>query len=52
MIWSYILKIKINQKTIYEKDICIQNNNEYTTDKSRIINITGEKIIENETINK
>ena len=24
---------------------------EYTTDKSRIINITGEKIIENETIN-
>ena len=28
MIWSYILKIKINQKTIYEKDDSIHDDKE------------------------
>lgn len=25
MIWTYILKVSINNKTIYDKTVCIQN---------------------------
>lgn len=27
MIWTYILKISINTKTIYEKEVCTQKKN-------------------------
>lgn len=26
MIWTHILKVSVNNKTIYDKKVCIQNN--------------------------
>ncbi|MBW6408798.1 hypothetical protein [Clostridium weizhouense] len=36
MIWNYILKIKLNNKVIYIKDICTQN-------KEKHLNVNNNK---------